>query len=193
MAIKFYFYADKNATDLKVGYPVLIKDTPFTLSGINTSGDHIPFNDGSIQTDNNRWTAAHSGFAVTSVDNNDNEVVSIGSTNLDNIYKVSSIYVLDQRAEITCNVHSGSDVVAGFAVTGYYDGSTGNAGLTTSFGKLSWGRLSGITRSSSPLSIGVTGLTVDSGLSTFPTIQRRNYDKSSLKGLRNTGAIRIQI
>ncbi len=193
LAIKFYFYADKNATDLKVGYPVLIKDTPFTLSGINTSGDHIPFNDGSIQTDNNRWTAAHSGFAVTSVDNNDNEVVSIGSTNLDNIYKVSSIYVLDQRAEITCNIHSGSDVITGFAVTGYYDGPTGNAGLTTSFGKLSWGRLSGITRSSSPISIGVTGLTVDSGLSTFPTIQRRNYDKSSLKGLRNTGAIRIQI
>ena len=193
LAIKFYFYADKNATDLKVGYPVLIKDTPFTLAGINTSGTHIPFNDGSIQTDNNRWTAAHSGFAVTSVDKNDNEIVSIGSTNLDNIYKVSSIYVLDSRAEITCNIHSGSDAIAGFAVTGYYDGPTGNCGLTTSFGKLSWGRLSGITRSSSPLSIGVTGLTVDSGLSTFPTIQRRNYDKSSLKGLRNTGAIRIQI
>jgi len=193
LAIKFYFYADKNATDLKVGYPVLIKDTPFTLAGINTSGTHIPFNDGSIQTDNNRWTAAHSGFAVTSVDKNNNEVVSIGSTNLDNIYKVSSIYVLDSRAEITCNIHSESDVIAGFAVTGYYDGPTGNAGLTTSFGKLSWGRLSGITRSSSPISIGVTGLIVDSGLSTFPTIQRRNYDKSSLKGLRNTGAIRIQI
>tara|TARA_Y100000741_G_scaffold47594_1_gene32803 strand:+ start:10 stop:3420 length:3411 start_codon:yes stop_codon:yes gene_type:complete len=190
LALKFYFYADKNATDLKAGYPVLIQNTPFTLSGITTTGEHIEFNDGSIQTTNNRWTAAKGGIAVTSIDGNDNEIVSIGSTFLDNIYKVADIYVVDQRAEITCNIHSGSEVISGFAVTGYYDG---NAGLTTSFGKISWGRLSGITRASSPISIGVTGLTVDSGLSTFPTIQRRNYDKSSLKGLRNTGAIRIQI
>jgi hypothetical protein len=35
-----------------------------------------------------------------------------------------------------------------------------------------------------PVSIAVTGLTVDSGLSTFPTIQRRTF------GLRNSGAIR---
>ena len=193
LALKFYFYADKNATDLKAGYPVLIQNTPFTLSGVTTTGEHIEFNDGSIQTTNNRWTAAKGGIAVTSIDGNDNEIVSIGSTFLDNIYKVADIYVVDQRAEITCNIHSGSEVISGFAVTGYYDGSSGNAGLTTSFGKISWGRLSGITRASSPISIGVTGLTVDSGLSTFPTIQRRNYDKSSLKGLRNTGAIRIQI
>ena len=51
-------------------------------------------------------------------------------------------------------------------------------------GYFSWGRLSGFSRSSSPVSIAVTGLTVDSGLSTFPTIQRRGY------GLRDGGALR---
>ena len=196
LALKFYFYADKNATDLKVGYPVLIKDTEFNLSGIVTTGAHLPFNDGSYQQTNNRWTAAKGGAAVTSVDNNDNEIVSIGSTYLDNIYKVASVYVEDQRAEITCNILSTTDTIVGFAVSGYYDGytSSANSGLTTSFGRISWGRIYNGKRSSNPISIGVTGLTVDAGLTTFPTIQRRNYGGlNSLQGLRNTGAIRVQI
>jgi hypothetical protein len=50
-------------------------------------------------------------------------------------------------------------------------------------GKISWGRLSGFTRSSS-VSIAVSSYSVDSGLSTFPTIQRRGY------GLRNIGPIK---
>ena len=46
--------------------------------------------------------------------------------------------------------------------------------------------------SSNPISIGVTGLTVDAGLSTFPTIQRRYFNGvNSELGLRNTGAIRV--
>jgi len=63
-------------------------------------------------------------------------------------------------------------------------GTTGN--LTSPVGKYSWGRLSnitdGLTRSSNPVSLGVTGNIV-SGLSTYPTIQRRSV------GLRDTGAL----
>ena len=58
-------------------------------------------------------------------------------------------------------------------------------------GRLSWGRIYNATRSTSPISIGVTGLTVNSGLNTFPTIQRKNYTAASLRGLRSTGAIRV--
>jgi hypothetical protein len=43
--------------------------------------------------------------------------------------------------------------------------------------------MSGFTRSNSPISIGVTGNTVDVGLTTFATIQRRGT------GIRNTGAL----
>ena len=46
-------------------------------------------------------------------------------------------------------------------------------------------------RSNDPISIGVTGLTVNTGLTTFPTIQRKNYDPTSHRGLRSTGAIRV--
>ena len=136
-------------------------------------------------------------MALVSVDNNDNEIVSIGSTYLDNIYKVAETYTLGKRGYITCNILSTTETITGFAATGYYDGPgpLGNAGLTTSLGRLSWGRIYGddLTRETSPISIGVTGLTVDSGLTTFPTIQRRNYDNQSLKGLRNTGALRMKI
>jgi len=52
-------------------------------------------------------------------------------------------------------------------------------------GKFSWGKLTGLTRSSSPISIEVSGFTVNSGLTTFPTIQRRGY------GLRNIGPIQM--
>jgi len=34
-----------------------------------------------------------------------------------------------------------------------------------------------------PISIGISGYTVDAGLSTFPTIQRRGY------GLNNNGSV----
>ena len=50
-------------------------------------------------------------------------------------------------------------------------------------GKFSWGRLTGFSRSSNPVSIAVSSKTV-SGLSTFPNTQRRD------SGLRKTGAIK---
>ena len=65
--------------------------------------------------------------------------------------------------------------------------------MTTSLGQLNWGILKGanLTRSANPISIGVTGLTVDAGLSTFPTITRKNFVSTSVRGLRSTGAIRV--
>ena len=54
---------------------------------------------------------------------------------------------------------------------------------TQTIGKFSWGKLGGISRSSSPVTIGVTGNTIDVGITTFPTIQRRGT------GLRSTGAL----
>ena len=79
--------------------------------------------------------------------------------------------------------------IVGIATTGFYNPT--DEGATVSLGKLSWGRLYEGKRSSNPISIAVTGFTVNSGLTTFPTIQRRNYSETSLKGLRSTGALRV--
>ena len=129
------------------------------------------------------------GHGVTSVDGHNSSIVSIGTTFLDNIYKVASISSGGgEDAEIVCNVENGSNIV-GIATTGFHYPS----GITTStsLGRLSWGRLYDGVRSSNPISIGVTGLTVNTGLTTFPTIQRKNYDPTSHRGLRSTGAIRV--
>ena len=115
---------------------------------------------------------------MTSVDSSDAAVVGIGTTYCDNIYYIKQVNI--GAGIVTCNVHSGINTV-GINTVG-----TGITGV----GNYSWGRLFGdggignIIRSSSPISIGVTGLTIDSGLSTFPTIQRRDY------GLRDSGALR---
>jgi len=114
------------------------------------------------------------GNGVTSIDTNNASVVGIGTSFLDNIYYIHSIVTSGNNAEIVSNIKSNSSVV-GIATTG---------STTLPLGRFSWGRFSGITRSSSPVSIGVTGLKIDSGLTTFPTIQRRGY------GLRDTGSLR---
>ena len=166
-AIKFFFNASKNiqSEGLIVGYPVLITNTSV-------------------------------GNGVVSVDTHNSSIVGIGTTFLDNVYKVHAISSVGSLGEITCNVANGSNI-ASIGSTGFYDPNFGGAGkgtgLTTSLGRLSWGRLYGNTtnRSSNPISIGVTGLTINSGLTTFPTIQRKNYLSTSLRGLRSTGAIRV--
>jgi hypothetical protein len=109
------------------------------------------------------------GNGVTSIYTTNASIVGVGTTFLDNIYSISGIDA--SVGIITCNVASNTSIV-GIATTG------------TLVGKFSWGRLSGFTRGSSPISIGVTGFNVDAGLSTFPTIQRRGY------GLRNIGPIK---
>ena len=109
------------------------------------------------------------GNGVTSIIDNDSKVIGIGTTCLDNIYYVSSFS--DSTGIVTCNIHSQSSVV-GIATTG------------SIVGNFSWGRLSGFKRSTNPISIGVSGFTVNSGLSSFPTIQRRGSgfnDNGSLK------------
>jgi hypothetical protein len=115
------------------------------------------------------------GTGVTSVDDSNAAVVGIG-TILDSVYKIAAWSSSGTIGIITCNVDSGSPVV----------GLSSIGSIENPVGKYSWGRLSnisgGLTRSSSPISIGVTGNTV-AGLSTYPTIQRRNVS------LRDTGAL----
>ena len=109
------------------------------------------------------------GNGVTSIINNNNSIVGKGTTFLDNIYYINAFN--STTGIITCNVHSNSSVV-GILTTG------------SNIGEFSWGRLSGVTRSSSQISIAVSSYVVDSGLSTFPTIQRRGY------GFKNNGSLK---
>jgi hypothetical protein len=110
---------------------------------------------------------------VTSINNSDSAIVGIGTTFLDNIYYIQQFSSSGTVGIITCNIKSNTSVI-GLSTSG----NTSNP-----VGKFSWGRMSGFTRSSSPISIGISGNTIDVGLSTFPTIQRRGT------GLRNTGAL----
>ena len=98
--------------------------------------------------------------------------VCIGSTFFDNVYQVYQVSNSGVTATIRCKIKDARVVDVG-TTSGY------------NLGTLSFGELSSINRSSTPISIGVTGLTVDSGLSTFPTIQRSGGDYT----LRKTGAL----
>ena len=111
------------------------------------------------------------GHGVTSVFSN-GDVVSTGTTCLDNIYLVDDINLANKS--IICNIMSGVNTTGVVTSTGSISG------------RFSWGRLTGdgVVRSANPISIGVTGKTLYSGISTFPTIQRRDF------GLRDTGALR---
>ena len=177
-ALRFDFHAvtrnsnggltNATANTLLVGYPVYIKDTTV-------------------------------GNGLTSVNPDDGHVVGIGTTFLDNIYIVDSVdmSVGGSKGTIVCKVHSNTDSwIDSIDEEGFYDGSPGS---TVSLGTLNWGRLYGadsgvdVKRSLNPISIGVTGLTVDAGLSTFPTIQRKSYDGLGETGHRNSGSIRAII
>ena len=130
------------------------------------------------------------GNGVTSVNDSDAAVVGIGTTFVDNIYIVNDVDTLGEAGEITCNIHTNSSSsVLGIAVTGNFNNT--NPGIATHLGRITWGRLYNATRNASPISIGVTGLTINSGLTTFPTIQRKNYSVGSLRGLRSSGSIRV--
>ena len=108
------------------------------------------------------------GSGVTSIDTDDNSVVGIGTTFLDNIYYIHSITRDGSNSEIICNVKSDSNI-------------TGISTSGTNIGRFSWGRISSLERLS-PKEFIVSGNIVSSGLSTYPQIQRRNY------GLRSTGS-----
>jgi len=112
------------------------------------------------------------GSGVTSINNaQDAAIVGVGTTFADNVYIVRSFSSAAANAEFVADILS-TTTTSEISATGF-----------VTCGRFSWGRLAGISRSSSPISIGVTGLTF-SGLSTYPTIQRRTF------GHRDTGALR---
>ena len=111
------------------------------------------------------------GNGVTSINLNGSSIVSIGSTYCDNIYHVHSIVDLSLRGELICNI-SNTTNISGINTYG-----------SSIKGRFSWGRFSNMKRSSSPISIELGGYTANSGLSTFPTIQRRGYGLRDLGGL----------
>jgi hypothetical protein len=113
------------------------------------------------------------GTGLTSVDSNDTSVIGIGTEYVNNIYQVHSISVSGSNAEILSNISTSSNIV------GINTFST----VLNPVGNFSWGRFYNFSRPN-PVSIGVSGFTVDVGLSTFPVIQRRGV------GLRDTGSIR---
>ena len=116
--------------------------------------------------------------------------MGIGSTFLDNIYKVHSVTTDGaENGQIVCNIQNGQITGVGAGITGNFDPA--QAGISTVLGRITWGRLYNLSRGSNPVSIAVTGLTVNSGLDTFPTIQRKNFTPASLRGLRSSGAIRV--
>ena len=111
------------------------------------------------------------GYGATSIDRtgSDSAVVGIGTTFLDNIYIIDGFSFSGSTGIVTTLVASNP---VGIAT------SMG----TKTIGKFSWGKIFG-TRSSSPVSIAVTGNVVDVGITTFPTVQRRGT------GLRDSGAL----
>jgi hypothetical protein len=120
------------------------------------------------------------GSGVTSLGVSQSDIVAISTSFLNNIYYVHAYNAI--TGIITCNISTSTNIV-GITTIGTEKYPVGN---------ISWGRLSGFSRSSSPISIGVSGYTssigittngYSSGLSTYPTIQRRKY------GLRDTGAL----
>ena len=151
------------ATTTGVGVPLAIKFTlsrdPLTFPTL-TTGYPLYITDTKI------------GTGVTSVDTHNNSIIGISTICLDNIYYIHAFDPVTGIA--TCNIKSNTSVI-GLSTTGTFNNPVG---------RFTWGRISSFSRSSNPISIGVTGKNVTSGLSTFPIIQRRDV------GLRETGAIR---
>ena len=117
------------------------------------------------------------GSGVSSVYESGNGIVGVGTTFLDNIYRVAQISFTGTANSptavglITCNVEYFGNH-AGITSTG-----------TVPIGGISWGRLSGTLTRNSPVGFAVSNYTVNSGLTTFPTLQRRS------EGIRDTGGI----
>jgi hypothetical protein len=116
-----------------------------------------------------------SGNGIISINNDDSDIVGIGTTFLDNVYYIHDINQIGiDRGKIVCNISSNTNVL-GIQTSGPF------------VGNFSWGKISGFNRSSQPKSFIVSGNTVDSDLSSFPTMQRRNF------GLRSTGALKKEL
>ena len=117
------------------------------------------------------------GTGITAVDIFDTDTVGLGTEFLDSVYKIQALDV--NVGKIKCNILSTTDVTGKVGV-----GTTGT--LLSPVGSYSWGKISGFTRSTTnPISIAVTSYT-SSGLTTYPTVQRRGGSS----GLRKTGALK---
>jgi hypothetical protein len=138
-----------------VGVPLAITFTLSSASGIST-GHSIYVYDTNV------------GNGITSIISSDSSVVAVGTTFVDNIYFVNFVNV--STGVVTCNVRSNTNVL-GINTSG------------TNIGKFSWGKISGFSKSTQ-VAIAVTGKLTSSGLSTYPTLQRRGY------GLRDIGALK---
>jgi hypothetical protein len=160
------------ATTTGIGSPLAFK---FTL-------DRDPFSFPDLQVGYPIYISETTvGHGVTSINTSNTDKISISTSFLNNIYQIHAID--STLGIITCNIASNTSIV-GIATTGT---------LEYPVGRLSWGRLSGFSRSNNPISIGVTGYTssigittlgYNSGLSTYPIIQRRGY------GLRSNGSLK---
>ena len=160
------------ATTTGIGSPLALK---FTL-------DRDPFSFPDLQVGYPVYISETTvGQGVTSINTSNIDTISISTSFLNNIYQIHAIN--STLGIITCNIASNTSIV-GIATTGT---------LEYPVGRLSWGRLSGFSRSNNPISIGVTGYTssigittlgYNSGLSTYPIIQRRGY------GLRSNGSLK---
>ena len=140
-------------------------------------------------------TSVGSG-ATSVVTTNASGKVGIGTQFVDNIYIVKNVSNTGDNGEFTANIHTDSNTsISGIDTTGFYDGNNGTA---IPLGTISWGRLYGdnLTRSN-PLSLEVRGKTLGelstSGLSTFPTIQRKSYDAFGHTGHRSSGSISAKL
>lgn len=115
------------------------------------------------------------GHGVTSIDDSDTAVVGIGTTFVDNIYYVHSFSRSNLTGIVTANILSTTNTV-GIATT--------SGSLTNPCGTFSWGRLAGFERGTGAIGVAVSGYTVNSGLSSYPVLQRRGF------GLRDNGSLR---
>ena len=111
------------------------------------------------------------GSGATSTVISSGAPVGVGTTFFDNIYIVSSLSSSSNLGEFIAGVATDTSIV-------------GISTENTICGRFSWGKLTGGSRSSNPLTLTVSGKTVNSGLTTFPKVQRRS------SGLRETGAIK---
>ena len=115
------------------------------------------------------------GSGLTSVDTHNSEVIGIGTTACDNIFKIHLVQYDAGNGIITafCNIDSNSNV-SGIDTVGF---------AYTNVGSYSWGIVTGFTRGSDPIALNVDGNTFSVGLGSYPLFQRRGF------GLRGTGGI----
>jgi hypothetical protein len=161
--------------------------------GTTTSGSNLALKFNLYSTDDDFDDAAKSiqsetalyifdtriGTGITSLETDGSGVVGIGTTFADNVYYAVHNIALPAGVGglgiITCVIDPNTSIV-GLATTGSF---------ANPVGRFSWGKLTMGSRSSSnPISLTVKGLEINSGLSSFPTIQRRGQ-----VGFRENGAI----